>query len=333
MSRITIRDIAKLIGVNPSTVSRALKDHPDISVDMKAKIRQVAEELGYYPNYQAVNFRNKQSKLIALVLPEIGHFFMPDMLSGIEEIARKRGYTIVMFQTDDTLEREKECLSVCQSFGIDGLLVSLSKETTSTEHFEVFAKNNIPVVFVDKVIKDEVSAMVSINDFTTAYTAVQHLAKRNYQKIAGIFGSETLTSSKQRKAGYYAALEKYNLPSIPSFCVHANSVKEAKEDLFALLNSANRPDAIFSMTDDILSAVIEVTYALQLRVPDDIAIITISNGYLPHYCNPKITHIKHSGHSIGVAAANLLVDLIQVPSQVPNRQLELETFLVELDSC
>lgn len=333
MGRITIRDIAKLLEVNPSTVSRALKDHPDISSQMKAKIRRVAEELGYYPNYQAVHFRNKKSKLLAVVLPEIGHFFLPDMISGMEEIARKRGYTLVMFQTDDTLEREKECLTLCRNFGVDGLLVSLSKETSSTAHFEVFSKNNIPVVFVDKVIQDDTMAMVSINDFTTAFAAVQHLAKRKYQRIAGVFANENLFTTQQRKAGYAAALDKYNLPKVPSCSLHASSVKEAKQLIFQLLTSSDPPDAIFSMTDDILSALIEVIYELKIRVPQEVAIISISNGYLPLYCNPKITHIKHSGYQIGSTAAHLLVDLIEVPTQIRDKQLELETFLVELDSC
>lgn len=333
MSRITIRDIAKLVGVNPSTVSRALKDHPDISKERKAKIRQVAEELGYYPNYQAVNFRNQKSNLIALVLPEVGRFFMPTMLNGIEEIASKRGYNLIMFQTNDLQEREKDCLTLCRNFGVDGILISLSRETTTTDYFKKFSVNNIPIVAVDKVIKDGTLATISINDFTTAFTAIQHLAKKNYQRIAGVFSNENLSNTNDRKAGYLAALDKFNLPIISSFCIHADSEKETKAKVFDLLQSPNPPDALFSMTDEILSATIEVIYELQLRIPEDIAIITISNGYLPYYCNPKITYIKHDGYSIGMAAANLLLDLIEIPKQVNQQQIELETFLVELDSC
>ena len=333
MSRITIRDIAKLVGVNPSTVSRALKDHPDISTSMKAKIQQVADELGYYPNIQAVNFRNNQSKVISLILPEIGRFFMPDMLSGMEEIARKRGYTLVIFQTNDLLEREKECLVLCRSFGVDGILISLSIETSSTEHFEIFYKNDVPVVLVDKVISDDNSATVGINGFNSAYTAIQHLAKRNYKRIAGILGNENLSITKNRKAGYLATLKNFNLPIIDTFCLHSNSIKETKRKVIDLLTSNNPPDALFCMTDDILSGVMNAIYELNIRVPEDLAIISISNGYLPYYCQPNITHIKHGGYPTGIAAANLLVDLIEIPKQVNNLHIELETFLMELDSC
>ena len=128
MSRITIRDIAKLLGVHPSTVSRALKDHPDIGSTMKKKIQEVATELGYHPNYQAINFRQRKSKLIALILTEVGRFFSPDMIRAIEGIAKARGYSFVIFQSNDSLEKEKECIDLCRSFGIEGLLVSLSKE-------------------------------------------------------------------------------------------------------------------------------------------------------------------------------------------------------------
>ncbi len=333
MGRITIRDIAKLVGVNPSTVSRALKDHPDISLDMKTKIQQVAEELGYYPNFQAVHFRNKQSKLIALVLPEVGRFFMPDMLSGMEEIAKKRGYTLLIFQSNDLLDREKECLSLCRSFGVDGILISLSRETNTTEHFDLFSKNDIPVVIVDKVIKDGTLATVSINDYNTACTAVRHLAKRNYKKIAGVFANENLSITKQRKAGYLATLEQFNLPIIAAYCLHVDTPKEAKNQVLKLLQSNNPPDALFCMTDEILSGIMEAVYELAIQIPKDLAIITISNGYLPFYCQPKITHIKHGGHLIGTAATNLLVDLIEVPKQVSQLHVVLETFLVELDSC
>lgn len=333
MNRITIKDIAKLVGVNPSTVSRALKDHPDISVKMKTKIQQVAEELGYFPNVQAVNFRNRTSKLLALILPEIGRFFMPDMIGAMEEIARKRGYTFVMFQSDDSLVREKECIKLCRSFGVDGLLVSVSKETLDLNHFEVFQKSEVPVVFVDKVIKENQYPMVSINDYTTAFTAVQYLANRNYKKIAGVFANENLEISVQRKRGFEAALQKFQLPLIPSYVIASDPKKETKELIAQLLKQPNRPEAIFTMTDEILSILIQVVHELEISIPNDLAIISISNGYLPYYCHPRITHIRHSGHQIGRTAASLLVDLIETPSMVNQTQFELETFIVELESC
>ena len=333
MRRITIKDIAKLVGVNPSTVSRALKDHPDISTSMKAKIQQVAEELGYFPNIQAINFRNRQSKLMAFILPEIGRFFMPDMVRAMEEMASKKGYSFIVFQSNDFLRREKECIRLCQSFGVDGLMVSLSQETATLDHFNAFARQSVPVVFVDKVLKDDRYSRVCINDYTTAFTAVQHLAKRNYKKIAGLFASDSLSFTQQRKKGYLAALQEYGLLQEDRFCLHFTAVQEMREAITGLLKLPNPPDAIFSISDEILSVLMQIVYELNLRVPEDIAIISISNGFLPYYCNPKITHIKHSGYQVGKDAANLLLDLMEAASVISPQLIEIETFLVELDSC
>lgn len=332
MRRITIRDIAKLLGVSPSTVSRALKDHPDIGAVTKKKINEVAKELGYQPNYQAIHFRQRKSKLIALILPEVGRFFAPDMLKAIEEITKKQGYNFMIFQSSDLLEKEKECVELCQSFGIDGLLVSVSKETKTIAHFQSLIQNDIPVVFVDKVIQ-EANATVSINDFDAAFTAVNHLAKKKYQHIAGVFASPNLRMTQHRKAGFEAALKKHDLPYNEALCFYADSVEVAKTQFLQLLKQAEKPDAVFTMSDELLTAVIQVIYQEGWSIPQDIAVISISNGYLPYYINPKITFIKHAAYQIGQVAANLLVDLIEYPNKVEQKQLEMETYLVELDSC
>lgn len=332
MSRITIKDIAKLLGVNPSTVSRALKDHPDIGAAMKAKVQQVAKDLGYYPNYQAINFRQRKSKLIGLILPDMSMFFFPDMIKSIELITKKNGYNLIIFQSNESFDKERECALVCQNFGVDGLLVCLSRETLTLDHFDVFTQERIPVVFLDKVIRGTNNATVDIDDFMASYTAINHLAKKNYKKIAGGFGSINLTMTQQRKAGFKAALEKHQLPFYSHLCFHGNTIEEVKKQ-FTLLLQTERPDAIFTMTDEVLAGVIQVIHEQNLSIPEDIAVISISNGNLPYYLYPKITYIKHSGQFIGKAAADLLFDLIDTPNTVTKKQIELETYLVELDSC
>lgn len=333
MSRITMRDIAKLLGVNPSTVSRALKDHPDIGEEMSNKIKQVARDLGYQPNYQAINFRQRKSKLVGLILPEMGRFFFPDMVKAIEEIVKKKGYNLIILQSNDILEKEKECIDLCLNFGIEGLLACLTKETQNLEHLNSLYQNNIPTVLVDKVVQERKSATVVINDFAAAYTAIHYLAGKKYQKIAGVFGNKNLAITQQRKAGFQAALKKHQLDSCEEYCFYANSVLDAKEKFYKLLQQDNKPKAVFTMSDELLVAIIQVIYEEKLRIPQDIAVISISNGYLPYYINPKITYIRHSGYEVGQAAANLLADLIEHSNKVSEKQIELATYLVELDSC
>jgi len=189
MNRITIKDIAKLLDVNPSTVSRALKDHPDIGAATKKKIQQVAKELGYRPNYQAIRFRQNKSGLIGLIIPEMGMFFFPSIIEAIEEITKKNGYHLIILQSNESLEKEKENALICKNFGVDGLLVCLSKETTAVPHFMDMIQSKIPVVFFDKVLQNKALSTVVINDYNASFMAINHLAKKGYKKISGVFAS------------------------------------------------------------------------------------------------------------------------------------------------
>ncbi|MFK7934345.1 MAG: LacI family DNA-binding transcriptional regulator [Saprospiraceae bacterium] len=337
MRRITIRDIAKLVGVNPSTVSRALKDHPDIGKEVKQKIQEVARELGYRPNYQAINFRQRKSKLIGLILPELGRFFFPDMIRAIEEMTRKNGYNVIILQSNDQLEKEQECLTFCQNFGVDGVLICLTRDTKTTQNFANFLAADIPIVYLDRTLREPGDTTVSINDFQAAHTAIQYLAGRRYQRIAGLFAGENLQTTQLRKQGFQAALEKYDLPRYEGYSCHANSLTESKAAFLELLKKEPRPDAIFTMSDELLISVTQTMYELNLRIPEDMAVISISNGYLPYYIQPRITFIKHSGYAVGQTAAGLLLDLIngdeQVKTETMGKQVEVETYLVELESC
>lgn len=333
MGRITIKDIAKLLEVNPSTVSRALKDHPDISVSMKEKIQQVAKDLGYQPNYQAIRFRQNKSGLIGLIIPEMGMFFFPAVVKAIEEIVKKNGYNLIILQSNDLLEKEKENALVCQNFGLDGLLVCLSKETVDVGHFTEMIQRKMPIVFFDKVIQQKDFSTVVINDELAAITAINHLAKKGYQKISGVFGNQNLEITQSRKKGFIKALAKHKLTYHEEFCFHADTLEETKIKFAELLEQSILPDAVFAMTDQTLAGIIQTIYEKGLSIPDQLAIICISNGNLPYYLNPQITHIRHSGYAVGKTAVELLFDLMNDKVIVDNHQLELETFLVELDSC
>ena len=333
MNRITIKDIAKLLDVNPSTVSRALKDHPDIGEATKKKIQQVARELGYRPNYQAIRFRQNKSGLIGLIIPEMGMFFFPSIIQAIEEITKKNGYNLIILQSNESLEQEKENALICKNFGLDGLLVCLSKETVAIPHFTDLLQSKTPIVFFDKVLQNKESSTVVINDYQASFTAINHLARKGYKKISGIFESKNLEITQSRKKGFLAGLKKHKLTYREDFCFYVNTLAEAKTQFANLLNQKELPDAVFAMTDHALAGIIQAIYEKGLSIPDDLAIICISNGNLPYYLNPPITHIRHSGYMVGKAAVELLFDLMNDKITVTKRQIELETFLVELDSC
>ena len=182
MGRITIKDIAKLLKISPSTVSRALKDHPDISLETIEQVKRVAEDLGYAPNYQAINFRKQESRIIGVILPDMNMFFFPSIIQAIEAEISNRGYHLIVLHSNDLLEREKQNVNICRNFGIDGLLVSLSSETRNVDHFKTIAQKGIPIVYFDRVLENDAIPQIIIRDELVAEKAVTHLISRGRKK-------------------------------------------------------------------------------------------------------------------------------------------------------
>lgn len=328
MGRITIKDIAKLLQVSPSTVSRALKDHPDISQDTRESVKKVAHELGYSPNFQAINFRTRKSKLIGLILPDMNIFFFPAVIQSIEAQIRNRGYHLVVLHSNDRLEREIENVDFCQRFGVDGLLVSLSKETRNVQHFKPIIDGGVPVVFFDKVLETQENGVVIIQDEDVAEKAVNHLIDRGHRRICGLFGNPNLTISKLRYAGFTKALQKAGLEVITEFVLFANDIEQTKRAMIRWLESADPPDAVFAMSDELLVGTMGAVNVCKVKVPEDLAIIGISNGQVPDFFYPPITYVQHSGELVGQKAVELLFEMIQNKQAAANHKIVLNTHLI-----
>lgn len=328
MGRITIKDIAKLLKVNPSTVSRALKDHPDISLETRELVKRVAADLGYSPNIQAISFRNRESKLIGLILPDMNMFFFPSVILAIEEEIRKKGYHLVVLHSNDRLEREIENVNFCQNFGVDGILVSLSKETDNVQHFNSIIERGVPVVFFDKVLEGQNNALVVIEDEVVSEKAVNYLIKRGRRRICGLFGNPNLTISKLRYIGFMTALKNAGLEVITEFVIFANDIDQTKSAVVALFDNAEPPDAIFAMSDELLVGTMEAMNRLDIKVPEEVAVISISDGQVPHFYYPPITYVEHSGKQVGKKAAELLFDMILRKKATSNQKIVLNTHLI-----
>ena len=328
MGRITIKDIAKLLEVSPSTVSRALKDHPDISLETREAVKRVANELGYAPNFQAISFRNRESKLIGLILPDMNMFFFPSVIQAIEEETRKRGYHLVVLHSNDRLEREIENVNFCQNFGVDGLLVSLSKETDNIDHFQNIIEKGIPVVFFDKVLESQEKALVIIQDEVVSEKAVKHLIDRGRKRICGLFGNPNLTISKLRYVGFKKALKEAGHPILPDFTVFANDINQAKKAMHTIFENENPPDAVFAMSDELLVGAMEAIYSCHLNIPEDVAIISISDGQAPNFFYPPVTYVEHSGKQVGKRATELLFEMINSNLPRTNQKIILDTQII-----
>lgn len=311
MGRITVKDIAKLLNINPSTVSRALKDHPDISKDTIDKVKQVAKDLGYEPNLQAISFRNRKSRLIGLIIPDMNMYFFPAVIKAIEERVRAENYNLLVLHSNNSLQGEQDNTKICDRLGVEGLLVSVSAQSENMDHFEELTERGVPVVLFDRIVDRRDFPIVCIDDVQVAKKVVQHLYDRGFRKICGAFDDPHLSISKRRRKGYELKLKELGLEIRPEWIFHADSSEAASHRMAEVLDLEDRPDAVFSMSDQLLVGIMQATLASGVNIPGELAIACISNGLVPNFWQPHITYMHHSGEEVGAVAADVLFNMIR----------------------
>ena len=311
--QVTIKDIAKALNISPSTVSRALKDHPDISYETKKLVNDLAEELDYVPNPIALSLKGQKTKTVGVIIPEIVHFFFSTVISGIEEVAYKAGYNVMFCQSNESYEREVSDTKALISQRVDGILVSVSRETTRFDHFDEAEKKKIPVVFFDRKLGKRKASQVIVDDYEGARKATQHLIDQGYKRIAHLSGPDTLDNCKLRQEGYLDALKANQLSVVPEYIEmrigehRAEGYRSARQ----LLSLPEPPDAIFAHNDMVALGAMQAIKEAGLRVPQDIAIIGFSNWQFSELVEPQLSTIAQPGRDMGRAAAQLLINAIE----------------------
>jgi LacI family transcriptional regulator, galactose operon repressor len=210
-AHVTIKDLAKELDISPSTVSRALKDHPDISPETKRLVKQLAEQMNYKPNLIAQGLRKSKTNTIGVIVPELIHFFFSTVISGIENVAYARGYNVILCQSDENYDREVTDTRALWNSRVDGMLVSLSRQTIKFDHFQELLDEELPMVFFDRITDELKTSQVIVDDYLGAYKAVELLINKGCKKIVHLAGPENLEISKNRLKGYSDALESHDL--------------------------------------------------------------------------------------------------------------------------
>lgn len=325
MKRVTIKDIAAKLGVNASTVSRALHNHPDVSTELKTNIKKLADKMGYRPNLMAVNLRHGQSKTIGLIVPEISMFFLPSVMKAIEEKTHLRGYNLLVLHSNDSLQREMENAELCLFNGVAGVLVSLTKQSLDIEHFSDLEYANIPVVYFDKALDPCVAHKVMIPSEPAAYKGAKMLMRniKPDKRICGIFGDERLSITQERIEGFKRALKEDNYYYHPDNIFFAHNTQEAYNISRLLWQGRTRPDGIFMMSDEILAGVLRAVNEQNIDVPNDLQLISMSDGVLPGFSYPIVPFIETSGYRLGEVAVQRLFDLID------GKAVEPETIFID----
>lgn len=320
---ITMKDIAREFGISVSTVSRALKDSPRISLERRTAIQTYAREHNFYPNVIAESLRNsrvKPQKLIGVIIPQLTHFYFSSILSGIEEEASARGYRILVAQSNEKYERE---VAICQSFyenKVCGVIVSQAKDTQKYDHFAKLIDHGLPLVFYDRICTGLNASRVVVDDYMGAYTAVNHLIETGCRRIAFYGTSMKLEISKNRYNGYRDALLNNGIEPdehLIRYCDNRAAAEVITPDILAI---EPRPDAFFAVNDDTAIGILYSAKRLGLRVPEDVSICGFTNGERAIACDPMLTTVEQRGKRVGEEAANILMG--QVEGSIPKDKIE-----------
>ena len=302
-----------MAGVNISTVSRALKDHPDIGLPLRQKIKELAEELNYRPNQMAVHLRKQKSNVIALIIPETTMFFFPSVIKGISDIVQKYDYRLLMLQSGEKLQREAENLRICFENGVDGVILTLTNETHELSHLEELREAGIPIVLMDKILKDSGYDEVVIDDANATKVCTEYLIRTGCKRILGLFGNPNLMITTARLEGFLSTIEQNQSKNVVSqhyFVENTFHAWKTVEDCFENF----KPDGIFAMSDEIIAGVIPALKKMKILIPEQCSVLGISDGYLPRILDPEMTYLHHDGYTLGKMAATHLIQKIHLKS-------------------
>ncbi len=304
---VTIKDIAKTLEISVSTVSRALKDHPDISPATKNMVKAFAEKVNYRPNALALSLRQSKTFTIGIIIPEIVHHFFSSVIAGIEEVAYSSGYKVIICQSNENAEREKMVLQALVDSRVDGVLVSLSKSTTDFRHFQILLEDEVPVVFFDRVCPELATDRVVADDFEGARIATNHLINIGRSNILHLAGPQNLLIGINRKNGYLEALNERNIPINEDFILPCDSREETIELQAKILELAPRINAIFAVNDTTAITAMQILQRNGYKIPQDIAVVGFGDGPNADIAYPSLTTVEQKGFEIGKEASRLLL--------------------------
>jgi len=329
MKRVTIKDIARVLGVATSTVSRALADHPDISPATKTRVREAATLLGYIPNLRARYLRAQHSRLVALVVPEVNMFFAPSLMSGVNHVLREHDYSLLLLESDDSVVQERKQARLCLHLSVDGVLAAASSETTELAHFDALADAGTPVVLLDKILETDRHATVAIDGLRAAQQATAHLLDHGHRHILGVFGDDRLQISTVRAEGFRRAFAERGLAVGDGQMVHVRHLDQFEAAVGGALDAHPATTAVFAMSDELLVRAHHAVLARGLAVPGDVSLVAISDGRAPSFLHPPVTHLLHSGAEVGQQAAHILVGLMRQDYAGAALAVTVRTELVE----
>ena len=322
----TLKKISQILDLSISTVSRALKNHPDISEKTKQKVVELASTLEYEPNAYAINLRTNNSNVFGLIVPNVSYYFYDTFISSVKEECRKNGYSLMILQSGDDAETELNNLKLCRQNRVTGVFACITPNTKDIQPFLKLDEVDIPLIFFDKVPEYEACNKVCIADANAAKIAGDAILQKKKKKVLGLFGNSGLLITQKRLQAF---TEIFQQPHIKTKLVTgtALSFEEAYSITLDHLTQKNKPDTIFCMSDEILTGCMKAVQKLKLNIPEDVAIIALSNGIIPKFYYPEITYVETSGYKLGKLAFTRMMACLSGHTFI--QELFIESVLVE----
>ncbi|WP_345952916.1 LacI family DNA-binding transcriptional regulator [Mucilaginibacter sp. PAMB04168] len=320
---VTIYDIAKQLNLSAATVSRALANHSSVGQISKSRVQKMARQMGYRTNFLASNLRKQRSNTIGVIVPRLNSCFISDVIAGIEQTIYQANYNLIISQSLETLDKEIKNAESMYKNRVDGLLASLSNETRDIDHFNMYSKRNIPVVFFDKTPANSNFTTVSTNNIKAAYHITQHLIEQGCRRIVHVTSNKIHSVYIDRFKGYRQALSDNHIPYEPQMVVTTSlNAPDPIAIIDRTLALSKQADAIFATNDLCAVACIKELKARGLSVPNDIAIAGFNNDPLSRIIEPNLTTVNYKGNEMGQTAARELLKYLDESAQQsmePNR--------------
>ena len=333
--KTTIADIARELNTTPATVSRALSNHPGISEKTKKLVMKTASKLNYKRNRVASSLRSGKTQLIGVIIPSAEINFFGSVVHGIESVASTHGYNVLLYQSNESRDYEERGLDSFLSARVDGILISLAKDTIDYSHLKEIKKRGVPIVFFDRANDELGIDSVVIDDYKGAFIATEHLIRNGYKRIAHVSGPQHLKNFQDRLQGYKAALQSHGLKFDPALVFQGNiSIDSGREGMKKFAALKRRPDAVFAAEDFTALGVVTEAKERKIRIPQELGVIGFANELFGDHITPRLSTIDQQTIQMGRSALNLLIDLIEKKETGNQRQqkIVLDPILISRDS-
>ena len=323
--KVTLKQIAKELDVSISTVSKSLKNSSEISEETRQKVQAFAKFYNYKPNNIALSLKNRKTKTICIIIPEIIHHFFTTIISGVEQVANENGYNVLVCLSDESFDKEVLNMEMLANGSIDGFIISLSKETQQKKDFHHIAEvinQGMPVVMFDRITNEILCDKVIIDDSLAAFNATQFLIDKGFKNIALLSTIDYVSVGKLRTKGYLKALKTNDLEVNESLILKIEDTENFEKSVEELLTN-NTIDAIFAVNELFAVTAIKVASKLGKKVPEDISVIGFTDGIISKYSTPSITTVSQNGIKMGAKAAKMLIERLEM-EEIENEDGEIE---------